>query len=184
MHPKTFIGKLLLAVLLVVSSTASAAERDAVPTKVTAERMTYLQDGNQAVFEGRVHVVRQDMELWAERIELDFYQAGEGQADAGSRDNLFSGGMGGQQVRRIVAMGNVRIRRGESSGQCEKATYLAQENMIILEGNPVLREGKNTLQGKEIRVYLGENRSEVIGNSKRPVEMIFVTPEKDSEKRQ
>ncbi|MFO7595993.1 MAG: LptA/OstA family protein [Desulfocurvibacter africanus] len=163
--------------------TAQAAEENLVPTKVTADRLTYSQEGNRAVFEGKVHVVRQDIELWADRIEIDLRPNGDDKSGASGPDMAFATTEGASRINRIIALGNVRMRRGQSEGKCRKATYLADKSMIILEGDPVLKEGDNTLQGKEIRIYINENRSEVIGNTKRPVEMIFVTPEKGAEKK-
>ena len=40
----------------------------------------------------------------------------------------------------------------------------------------MLREGPNTIQGEVIKLYIEENRSEVIGGKKR-VEAIFITPD-------
>lgn len=182
MHHKALVILLLCILAWAMPNAVRAAEETLVPTKVTADRLTYSQEGNRAVFEGNVHVVRQDMELWADRIEIDL-RPNAGGKNAGGPDMAFATTEGASRIKRIVALGNVRMRRGQSEGRCRKATYLAEENMIILEGDPVLTEGKNTLQGKEIRVYIDQNRSEVIGNSRRPVEMIFVTPEKGTEKK-
>lgn len=173
---------MLCALAWAMPITVQAAEETLVPTKVTADRLTYSQEGNRAVFEGNVHVVRQDMELWADRIEIDLRPNTDGKG-AGAPDMAFATSEGASRIKSIVATGNVRMRRGQSEGRCRKATYLAEKGMIILEGDPVLKEGDNTLQGKEIRVYLDQNRSEVIGNSKRPVEMIFVTPEKGTQRK-
>lgn len=183
MSLRVFIIQALLAVALTVPAAGATADKNLVPTRVTAERLTYSQDGNNAVFEGEVHVTRQDIELWADRIEVEFLPSGKGRPNMGNEGMAFATGEGATQIRKIVATGNVRLQRGQSTGRCRKATYLAQENMIILEGDPILQEGKSTLQGKEIRIYIGENRSEVIGSSRRPVEMIFVTPEQNSEQR-
>ncbi len=174
----------LLAAVLAMPAAGATTDKSLVPTRVTAERLTYSQDGNRAVFEGKVHVTRQDIELWADRIEIEFLPSANDRPRAEKEGMAFATGEGATQIRRIEATGNVRMRRGQSTGRCQKATYLAQENMIVLEGDPVVQEGKNMLQGKEIRIYIGENRSEVIGTSRRPVEMIFVTPEKDSKQSQ
>lgn len=184
MFLRAFIIHALLAAILAMPAAGATTEKNLVPTRVTAERLTYSQDGNRAVFEGNVHVTRQDIELWADRIEIEFLPSASDRPPAEKEGMAFATGEGAAQIRRIEATGNVRMRRGQSTGRCQKATYLAQENMIVLEGNPILQEGKNMLQGKEIRIYIGENRSEVIGTPRRPVEMIFVTPEKDPEKRQ
>ena len=86
-------------------------------------------------------------------------------------------------IKRIVAQGNVRIKADrDRSGTCGKATYEAKSDLLTLEGDPVLREGPNTIQGEVIKLYIEENRSEVIGGKKR-VEAIFITPDNIEDRR-
>ena len=52
----------------------------------------------------------------------------------------------------IVAIGNVKITRGEKKAKGDRAVYLDKAQKIILTGNPkaVAWEGKNTVEGKEM----------------------------------
>ena len=48
----------------------------------------------------------------------------------------------------------------------------------IMEGNPILRDGQNTVRGDVIKFYIHENRSEVLSGTQRRVEAIFYSPSK------
>ena len=74
---------------------------------------------------------------------------------------------------RIVAEKNVRFRMDTKSGTAQKATWLADKEELVLEGNPVLLDGRNSVTGKRIRYFVRENRSEVEGGTGRRVEAVF-----------
>jgi lipopolysaccharide export system protein LptA len=55
----------------------------------------------------------------------------------------------------ILATGNVRITRGiDLSGTAEKAVYDLVEETVTLTGQPVLKQGKNTLKGSSLTYSL------------------------------
>lgn len=74
---------------------------------------------NMAVFLNNVKVKDDQGELVAERMEVFF-----------SKKN--------NDIIKVIAIGNVIIVRGENISYSERATYLAKENKVILEGNPKL----------------------------------------------
>ena len=51
-------------------------------------------------------------------------------------------------------------------------------NRGAMEGNPILRDGQNTVRGDVIKFYIHENRSEVLSGTQRRVEAIFYSPSK------
>ena len=159
---------LALIILLAFSSAALAAQ--AVPVKITSDNMQYTQKADQVVFSGSVHVIRQDIELWSDTLTV-LLEKKEGSS------NSTQGALDGQgAIKWIIAQGNVRIKADKGrSGTCGKATYEAAKDLLTLEDNPVLMEGRNKIQGEIIKLYVNENRSEVIGGKKR-VEAIFITP--------
>lgn len=146
-----------------------------VPVKITSDTMRYTQKADEVVFAGNVHVIRQDVNLWSETLTVYLDRAGKADAAGESKDPVAA-----QQgtIKRIIAKGNVRIKANKNrSGTCGKATYEAASEVLILEDNPILMEGQNTIQGEIIKLYIKENRSEVVGGSKR-VEAIFMTQDK------
>ena len=75
-------------------------------------------------------------------------------------------------LERIEARGNVRITQGDRIVTGNEATYLHEEQKIIIRGNAVLSEGKNVIRGKQVIVFLDENRGVVEGN---PSERVSAT---------
>lgn len=143
--------------------------QDAIPVKITADSMQYAQKKDEVVFSGNVHVLREDMELWSDTLTVLL----EKQA-ATEKTSLDQQGA----LKKIIATGHVRMTAANNrSGSCGLATYDAHAETLVLEQDPILREGQNTIQGEVIKLYIKENRSEVLGGKKR-VEAIFITPDR------
>ncbi len=178
---------------------ANAVRRD-VPTAVKSDRMQYDAKGQVVVFEGAVYVQRPDFEMWADRITLHLKKKaakpgkenaggetaqGSGQSaqpgqsgQAGQAGNPASAGVSGMdagEVDRIVAERNVRMKRDNRTGECEKATYTVDNAVMVMEGNPVLHEGDNSIKGEVITFYTRENRSEVRGSTSQRVQAVFTS---------
>jgi lipopolysaccharide export system protein LptA len=102
--------------------------------------------GGVITFMDRVKVVRGDTILYADRVETYPKQ-------------------GGEDVDRIVAIGNVRVVRGSRLSMADRAEYLEAGELLILSGHAKISEGNNTISGAVIRVYLDEDRTEVEGDT-------------------
>ena len=48
-----------------------------------------------------------------------------------------------------------------------------------MEGDPTLKDGPNIIKGEVIKLYLKDNRSEVLGGKDKRVEALFFTPKGD-----
>src|SRR5262249_35757885 len=67
----------------------------------------------------------------------------------------------------IVAVGNVRIERGDRWATGGRAVFDQTARTLVLTESPVLHDGTNEVSGDRVIVYLDENRSEVVGGPKR-----------------
>lgn len=162
------------------SSKAPLAEGPArdVETRITADKLTYSADKQQATFETKVHVQRPDFQLWTNRLVVYLKPAPK---SADNKKSSMPEGMAGGDVDRLEAIGNVRMAAEPNrSGTCSKAVYTASDGVLRMEGDPRVSDGENTVSGEVIRYFTRENRSEVQGGKKR-VEAIFSTPSKTSE---
>ena len=148
-----------------------------VPTKITADHMEYDANKLQVVFKDKVHVDRPDMEIWAEVLTVHFKPAE--QKDKQAKDSTPQGLAAGD-VDRLVAEKRVRMKSEDRVGSCERATYTPDTGVLVMQGNPRLEDGKNTITGNEIRYYANENRSEVTSSGKKRVEAVFASPESGS----
>jgi lipopolysaccharide export system protein LptA len=153
----------------------TAGEGGKVPTSITAAAMEYNAQTQIVLFNGNVHVKRPDFDLWAAKMTIYLDKSAKkstGQATGAGE------GMQAGDIDRIVAESGVRLKSADKEGVCDKATYYAKEDKIIMEGAPVvLRDkDKSTIKGNVVTHYLGTNRSEVKGRG--GVEAVFFTPDK------
>jgi lipopolysaccharide export system protein LptA len=75
----------------------------------------------------------------------------------------------------------VRLEREGRVGTCARAVFDMEQQLITMEGDPVLEDGKNRISGKVIRFHLADNRSEVIGDGNERVKATFFTPERQGQ---
>ena len=177
---KILLGLTALSVALVCASPLYAAPVSApkpaknVETRITSDTLTYEAEKQQVVFDKNVHVARPDFELWAERITVYLKPAkNNGTKTEGDKGGMPSG-MAAGDVDHIVAERNVRMKSDNNrSGTCAKATYTMDTGILLMEGDPRLTDGENTVTGEIIKYYTEENRSEVLGGAKKRVEAVF-----------
>lgn len=142
-----------------------------VETRITADKLTYQAEKRQVVFEGNVHVNRPDFDLRAARLTVYMKPA---KTQKNSASGSAPAGLATGDVDRLVAQGHVVMTEPEGrSGTSDKATYTVDTGVLLMEGSPRLTDGENTITGETIRYYTQENRSEVIGGSKKRVEAVF-----------
>lgn len=132
-----------------------------VPVKVNADRMTYDEQGKVVAFEGNVVAKHEGLTLTADKVSA-FFVTGDKRFDV-------------KGIDRIIATGNVHAEKGNTSGDCGKLTYLVEPRILVMEQDPVLRDGPNSITGDKIRFYVRENRSEVVGGEGKRVEAEFFT---------
>ncbi len=125
------------------SSQGELWDREA-PVDIHAEQLNVDFEAHQIIFKGDVKVTQADFFLSAREVIASF-------------------GENADDIERIVAKGNVDIQKADKRAWGEEACYDRKEATIVLRGNPSLRQGKNLLKGKEIRVLLDEDRMEIKG---------------------
>jgi lipopolysaccharide export system protein LptA len=136
-----------------------------MPVQISSDRMTYDETGKVVSFVGNVVAEHGELKLWAERLSAYF------SSKSGKQFSVDS-------VDRIVAEGNVKAKKGKTEGECQKVTYFVDKQLLTMEGDPVLRDGPNSLTGGVINFNVRENRSEVIRDKDKRVKAIFMTPAK------
>ena len=122
------------------------ASTNAVPrtVRVTSDRSTYLRKDGVLAFEGNVCVDDVEFKMHAREV------------------NLFLEGT--NELKRVVAIGDVVVTNGLRNGSCAKATYNKALSKVVLYGDPktgtlaVLRdEGKrkSMVEGSTVTVDAG-----------------------------
>lgn len=168
---------LTLLVLAFCTSAAAAAPMpggdDNLPVDVTADNMVYNADKNTVVFQGKVEAIRGEFKMWSELLTLYLKPK-----DTPKQEKNSPTAMEGSDLDRIVAEKNVRFQNGTQTGSSQKATYYSAKSLLVLEGNPILHDGDNSIKGNVIRYFVNENRSVVEGSPKQRVHAVFSSNDK------
>ena len=70
-------------------------------------------------------------------------------------------------LEKIEAKGNVSVTQGDRIATGDEGVYFHDTGQIILTGNAVLSEGKNSIKGDRVIVYLNEKRGIVESNRRK-----------------
>ncbi len=124
---------------------------------ITSDQMTAEFETHTITFIGNVEARQADLLLTANKIVSVF-------------------GQEAQEIKKIVAEGNVRVQKGEKVATGEKAVYVKEEATITIEGNPRLMQGNDVVQGERIVVYLDKNQMEIHGRVKAEFQAIEQGP--------
>jgi lipopolysaccharide export system protein LptA len=143
--PMAVIVWLVVAAICAASVKQGLAD-DRQPITITSNRMEGDFKSGVIVFLEQVKVVRGDMVLHADRVEI--YPKDKG-----------------QEIDKMVATGHVRVASGTRSSFSDHVEYIEESEILILTGNAKVSDGHNTITGPIIRVYLREDRTEVEGNT-------------------
>mgnify|MGYP001561882559 CR=1 FL=1 len=103
-------------------------------------------DKNIAVFNNNVKVEKSDLTIYSDKLEVYFTPKPETDKKAPGVDVMSS------SINKIIALGNVRILRGENISYSQQAIYTALDKKIVLTGRP------------QIIIYQTENMNAAFGN--------------------
>ncbi len=153
----------------------SGAEQ-AVSTTITAKKMTVKNQDSQAVFEGAVVLTRGSLVVYSDRmvvmfrtqdpIASDNQKGPEAVKSAGpTKGPDAMPAVSNRSVNKIEATGRVKIEKDSGSATCQKAIYYNDGDKIVLTGDPVAWDKGTRVSGKQITMFLAEDRSVVEGGS-------------------
>ena len=84
---------------------------------------------------------------------------------------------GGSQPDTLVASGHVRVSQAKRRMLCDKATFFQTEDRLLCVGNAELQQGDDRVRGREIEIFIKQNRVKVKGGA-----TVNVTPSQHDEK--
>jgi len=145
-------------------------------TTITAKKMTVKNQDSQAVFEGAVVLTRGSLIVYSDRMIVMFREQEQASSENQKghqtvRGSALSKGpdavpaVSNRSVNRIEATGRVKIEKDSGSATCEKAVYYHEGDKIVLTGDPVAWDKGTRVSGKQITMFLAEDRSVVEGGS-------------------
>jgi lipopolysaccharide export system protein LptA len=149
-------------------------EAPGVPTTITSKKMTVRNQDSQAIFEETVVLIRGPLIVHSDKMVVLFnsrnpdpLQPSEGGTGAPIEHTTVSA-MSNRSVSRVEATGDVhrvKIKYEKGNATCQKAIYFVDGERIVLTGDPVAWEKGTRVSGKQITIFLTEERSVVEGGS-------------------
>jgi lipopolysaccharide export system protein LptA len=145
----------------------------AVSTTITAKKMTVKNQDSQAVFEGTVILTRGALVVYSDHMVVTFRAQDPAPIDNQKGHEVVKGAKEGgtmpavsnRSINKIEATGRVKIEKDSGSATCEKAIYYHDGDKIVLTGDPVAWDKGTRVSGKQITMFLAEDRSVVEGGS-------------------
>jgi len=126
------------------------SKQETATSALEAEKITITCDGaleidyekNVAVFNKNVKVVRQDLEIESDKMEVYFLPSDKTKKEEPTKDKKAGSDINsstmGTRIDRIIARGNVKIRRQENTSYSDEAMYNGRDKKITLLGRPKL----------------------------------------------
>ena len=106
---------------------------------------------------GDVKVVQGDTIMRSKKLVVFYERDGGGAApDTGTKaaPAAAPGPGGSQQIRRLEARGNVIVTQSDQTVTGENGIFDTKANTVTMQGNVVLTQGKNVMQGQTLTVDL------------------------------
>jgi lipopolysaccharide export system protein LptA len=143
------------------------------PMEITSNRMEAFNEKKMVIFSGNAKVIQGNSVLKSDKIILYYKKDPEKKDKVGTIETDATG-----ELDRVEAKGNVSLIQGERTALGEEAVFVRESNKVILTGNAVLKEGKNTIRGDRVIVFLNEDRGVVESDSQKQVKAIIYPREK------
>jgi len=148
-----------------VNSGKSGSGGDAAQIEIEADRLVSNSTDKYAEFTGNVKALQGGYRLSSDTLRI--YYTGDPVALEGKAG-------GDQEIKKIVASGNVRIEAEDYTAASERAEYDIATRVLTLSGpDSTVTSGKNSIVGARITLYRAEGRVTVDGESGKRVKAVF-----------
>jgi len=126
-----------------------------------------LDQSRTVIFTGHVVATKENFILHSDKLKV-FYNKTQGKKQGNETKRV---------IKKIVALGHVRISKGKRVGIGQKAVYDKAAEKITITGAAQVWEGVNRVSGNRIIFFLNEDRSVVEGDAKTKVQAIVYPKE-------
>jgi lipopolysaccharide export system protein LptA len=133
------------------------------PIRVSAKSLEWDHKAHKATFHQEVVAQQEDLAIHSDDLIIYFNQ-----------DDT--------DIARLVSRGNVRIVQADRRASCQEAVYDRVRKIIVLQGDPIIRQGENEIRGERVIFYVDENRSVVEGGDTGRVRVTLIPEKGDSVK--
>ncbi len=189
MYTKMTIKKIItLSILLILSAVSMVLAKDnpakvnklnsKEPIEIVSDRMDAYNEKKMVIFSGNAVAIQGDREIKSDRLII-YYKKQAGKKDKTGVKAVEGTG----DLEKIEAKGHVIVTQKERVATGEEAVYYQDSGQIIMTGNPVLRDGKNTIKGEKVIVFVNEDRGVVESKDKKRVKAVIYPQEKNEDKK-
>ena len=129
------------------------------PISINAEKLDYFEKEQKLIYTGAVVATQGDSTLKSTALTIFLSGSATQQAEGAE-------GQGGNQVRRMEAVGPVTITSKDQVGQGDRGVYDKAENKVYLYNNVSLSQGTNVIKGapgSHLVYDLTSGRANVVG---------------------
>ena len=130
------------------------------PLRITSDQLEADHKEGLITFTGNVIARRGEMTIYARQATVRYEKKPEG-----------------NEVREIVATGDVKIHQEDRVATAQKAVFFNEEQKIVLTGQPKVWQGKDMVSGERITFFLADDKSLVEGGAGKRVEVILFPKE-------
>jgi len=156
---------LLLSTLSVQAETTATSDSkklEDASLHVISDKMVAKRESSMVDFIGNVKATRLDSIIYADSIQVFFH---ENTSKENNNEN---------NVKKIIATGNVKYTAGERKAFADKAIYTTHDEVLILTGKTAkLVTGTSFVTGKKITLYRIEGKVIVESDGSNRVEALF-----------
>ena len=147
--------------------------------KLISDRMEAFNEKKLVIFTGNAIAKQGDRVLKSDQLLL-YYKKEPAKNDKVGPMQIEGTG----DLEKIEAKGNVSVTQGDRIATGDEGVYYHDTGQIILTGNALLKEGKNSIKGCRVIIYVNEKRgrAEVCDQEKKErVKAVLYPPEKKIE---
>jgi len=166
----TSVFTLLLIIGLPFSSFSAdkkTGKKQSEAIRITSDKMEVKDQKGTVVFSGNVVAKKGNLTIYSDVLEV-YYAKKTGQK-AGSDQQ---GAKDKRKLKKIVARGHLRIVQGKRRATAREAVYYKPQEKIVLIKDARIWDGKNTIKGDKVTLFVNENRSVVESSGKDRVEAV------------
>jgi lipopolysaccharide export system protein LptA len=129
------------------------------PLAISSRTMTVKNLDQRVIFEKNVTVIKGDMDLHADRVEVVLAKPSAPSASDTPGDGMGPDILAEGNIERIVADGNVKVLQGTKTVTADHAVYHRDNETVVLTGHPETWEEGVRIAGSKITILLKEQRS-------------------------
>ncbi len=129
--------------------------------EIQSDKLRSENEGKKIIFSGNVLSTWGDLEIQSDILEV--YSNPQNKKD--KKIKKLSDGQPEQDLEKIIAIGNVRIKKGDRRAKGDRADYNNKKQVIVITGTPhaTAWEGDNIIKGEKMTFHLEEDLFKVEG---------------------